>query len=99
MGNSLCDLTHLLFSDGKIVHLFFWIDFNVQFLKEFFGIFDHFLIINAEPFLWFTSDKNILSYGKITYHVQLLMHDYNTCILRFSCVMEFSFLSFIGNGS
>ena len=99
MGNSLSDLTHLLFSNCKVVHLFFWINFNVKFLEKLLGIFDHLLIIDSETFLWLTSDKDILRNGKVTYHVQLLVYDYYTCILRFFCIMEFSFLSFISNGS
>ena len=99
MGNCFCDLTHLLFSDCQVFHLFFRIDLNVQILKKLFGILDHLFVINAETLLRLTSDEDVLSNSKITYHVQLLMYDYNAGILCLTCIVEFCFLSFVNDGT
>ena len=54
----------------------------------------HFLIINTDALFKFPSYKNILCYGQMPQHVKFLMHNHNTCILRFPCIMEFHFFPF-----
>ena len=97
MGNRFCDLTHLLFSDRQSSHHFSRIDVNVHAVEQFLCFFIHLLVIDADSFFELASDEDVLRHCQVAQHIQLLMHDHDTCILCFSCIGKFYFFSLICN--
>ena len=61
----LCDLAHLLFADCQVLHFFSRVNVDMQILEQFFGVLDHFFVVDAESFFRLPSDENILSNGKV----------------------------------
>ena len=99
MGDSLGDLAHLLLSDCQAAHGLLRVDIDAKLIKQLLCFFIHLLIVDELSIHVLTADKNVLSYGQMTHHVQLLVHNNDTCILGLSRIGEFYFLTLIGNGS
>ena len=93
VGNRLCDLAHLLFPDSQVTHPGSGIDIDVKFIEQFLRFLDHFPVIDHESLLEFTSDENVLRHGEVAYHIEFLMDDDDSRLLRVMRIVEFDFLS------
>ncbi len=99
MGNRFCNFTHLLFADGQVSHHLRRVNIDIEPFKQFFRFFIHLFIIDTDTFLKLPADENILRYRQMPKHIQLLVYDNNTLVLRIPCIMEFHFLAFIYNAA
>ena len=98
MADGLGDLTHLLFADGEVAHLLGRVDVDAQLVEKFLRFFVHAGVVNQEALFELPADKDVLGNGQMVHHVQFLVNDDDTGFLRLPGVMEFDFLSFIGDG-
>ncbi len=66
-------------------------------VEELFRLLVHLLIVDGDAFLKFPSYKNILRNRQMPQHIQFLVNNHDSGVLRFSRIMKLNFLPLVSN--
>ena len=96
MGDRLRYLTHLLFSYRQPAHLLRRIDIYVQDSEEPLRLLIHLPVVDQAALHRLPADKDVLRHRQVPHHIQLLVHDYDSRVLRFPRICELHLFPLVG---